>query len=47
MGSATIFGDQMNPFQVGQPTPPGFIMGMGNIITGGRTFSANLTYLSH
>lgn len=40
-------GNHMNFFQVGQPTPPSFIISMGNIIPCNRPFSTNLTYFSH
>jgi hypothetical protein len=36
-----------HPTQVGQPTPFGFVVGMGNIITDLRPFAAHFTNSCH
>ncbi len=47
MDTIPALGDHSNPLQIREPTPPGFIMGMADVIACYRPFAAYFTFLCH
>ena len=43
----TRVGNHAHPLEVGEPASSCLVMGVGNVVPGNGTFSANLTYLGH
>ena len=44
---AAIAGDHADTLQVGQPAATGFIMGVADVVSGGRAFATNFTITGH
>jgi hypothetical protein len=47
MNTVAVACSHSDPLQIREPTPPGFIMGMADIIACCRTFAADFTFSCH
>jgi hypothetical protein len=47
MYTVAALGGHSDPLQVWEPTPPGFIMGMADVIACYRPFAAYFTFFCH